>query len=134
VTQFWLTRALALGFLLGCSHSQQSRSKCDDLASVAGVSITRAEVDLLVGEAAAAGSQLSLPTAFRDLLWQEAERQRLGLPGGKDITSSRAEAVRRYRRTRMSREPIDLHHELPASAVLTACGTAILSAKSPDAR
>jgi hypothetical protein len=113
-----------------CSRSERVKAReadCDGrLGSLAGVGVSRAEVEVLAADTAAAGARLNLGQALRDLLWQEAERQRLGLPGGAQIARSRREAIRRYRRERLHRGPIDTRGELPEGTELTACGHELL--------
>lgn len=61
--------------------------------------------------------------ALRELLWQESERQRLGLPGGDHIFASRSRTVVAYvDRLRAGGGPIDLRNELPQGTSLTSCG------------
>jgi hypothetical protein len=96
------------------------------LAAVAEVPITRAEVDVLMANTTAAGARLTAEQSLRDLLWQESERQRLGLPGGPETQRSRNEAVRRYRHARLKRAPIDTQGPLPDGTVLTPCGAKLL--------
>ena len=90
------------------------------------ITIRSAEVNILAAESTAAGLRLTKAQAFRDLMWQEAERQRLGLPGGAELRKSRREVIRRYRFERRSRDPIDTLAALPEGATLTACGARLL--------
>jgi hypothetical protein len=85
----------------GCSTApkESARESCGGLlGSVGEVKISRDEVEALVANASASGARLNRAQALKDVLWQESERQRLGLPGGGDIQSSRREVVRRWSR------------------------------------
>jgi hypothetical protein len=115
---------------IGCARPS---AKLDDqscggkLATLHGVTITAAEVTLLIGESGAAGARLTATQALRDILWQESERQRLGLPGGDALTESRREVVKRYRRERASRVAIETQHGLPDGVQMTSCGNTMLA-------
>jgi hypothetical protein len=85
---------------------------------------------MVTANAAAAGTRLTLEQAFRDVLWQESERQRLGLPGGPEVEKSRREAVIQYRRARPTQGAIDMVAALPSGASLTPCGARLL--QKPD--
>jgi len=113
-----------------CSEPDGNRKsdglQCRALGSLGGVTITRSEVEMLVANAGAAGGRLTVEQAFQDLLWQESERQRLGLPGGSELEKSRREVVRRYRQERRNREAINTRAALPPATVLTPCGAELL--------
>ncbi len=114
--------AVALVAVAGCSRSPKSDqpTPCSDLAKVGDTVVTGAELDFLLASPAAGGIILTREQGLKDLIWQEAERQRLGLPGGVEIQRSRRLAVQRYRRERSRRPALDVER-LPAHAVLTSC-------------
>jgi len=113
------------------SCAQQTASSLDDcggqLALVGEVQLSADELTFFAGETAAAGQRLPQDRALRDLVWQEAERQRLGLPGGPDLRKSRHAAIRAYRQERVTgqREPLAMD-VLPAGASLTPCGERVI--------
>lgn len=97
------------------------------LGSVGEIKIARDEVEAVVANASASGARLNRAQALKDVLWQEAERQRLGLPGGGNIQQSRREVVRRYRDQRRTSPALDTQNTLPPGAELTACGARLIS-------
>ena len=113
------------------SCAQQTASSLDDcgghLALVGEVPLSADELAFFTGETAAAGQRLPQDRALRDLVWQEAERQRLGLPGGPDLRKSRHAAIRAYRHERVAgqREPLAMD-VLPAGASVTPCGERVI--------
>lgn len=115
--------------LVGCSSrasvDSEARGCSGALASLNGISIGTEDVETVRARALGAGVTLAPPEAARETIWQEAERQRLGLPGSntEELRQSRALAIQRYRDDlRRGRVPIDLQHSLPEATTLTACG------------
>lgn len=120
---------VVIGLQTACDHSSASApNDCGgQLALVGDVPLSTDELASFVGETAAAGQRLPQDRALRDLVWQEAERQRLGLPGGPDLRKSRHAAIRAYRQERVTgqREPLAMD-VLPAGASLTPCGERVI--------
>jgi len=87
---------VVIGLQTACDHSSASApNDCGgQLALVGDVPLSTDELASFVGETAAAGQRLPQDRALRDLVWQEAERQRLALPGGADLRKSRRAAIR----------------------------------------
>jgi hypothetical protein len=113
-----------------CSASpkESAAERCGGfLGSVGDVKIGRDEVEAVIANASASGAHLNEAQALKDILWQESERQRLGLPGGADIQQSRREVIRRYRGQRRTSQALDTQKALPPATELTACGTRLIA-------
>lgn len=109
-------------------------SKCEDSAALArvgdevGVIMIR-DVRELVARVQTAGGAMSRRNAFLDLLWQESERQRLGLPGGERAADSRREVVFIHRDRLREGKATPLREDrssLPGSTTLSKCGRRLL--------
>jgi len=88
-------------------------------------SISRADVEEQRARAGTTGTWLTRRVAFADLLWQETERLRLGLPGGERAAESRRRLVTGHARRLLDHEVAPLRtkpEELPPDAQLTDCG------------
>lgn len=113
----------------GCRPSYDCEKGSLGTVGDKGQSIEFHEVREFVGQSAAAGRPVSEAEAFRDILWQEVERQALGLPGGPQTTASRRQAVRQYASALKSqrRDPVRVDRQrVPTSTKLTACGQRLL--------
>ena len=110
----------------GCAGAQ--------LAILGDIVIGRRDVEQLQAQVRVLGGELSDRQALFDVLWQERGRQKMGLPGGREIYKSRREVVRRYKRAGDGRggEQTEFRAgELPPEAKLTECG-ANVAAGSQD--
>jgi hypothetical protein len=91
--------------------------------------ITRGEIRALVAQIRTAGSAATDREAFVDLLWQEAERQRLGLPGGDQAPASRRKVILGHGRRIQDGKAAPVRTDpkaLPPGTVLTPDGRAIV--------
>lgn len=103
----------------------------------AGSGVTLAEVKTLVARIRSAGGSVSEGDALIDLLWQESERQRLGLPGAADAQFSRRKvALGHHKRlsTGATKRLRDSTHSVPDGATLTACGEGLLKTNASGPR
>ena len=118
--------------LAACSRPQVPQ--CSDRSSLGtvgpgGEQIAGNEVSELVARVATAGGKMTRQSALVDLLWQEAERQRLGLPGGTQTRQSRRAVVNRHGRRIEGGETERLRSDpnrLPLGTQLTYCGEQLL--------
>jgi hypothetical protein len=77
-----------------------------------------------------AAGKMTLQSALIDVLWQERERQRLGLAGGERATASRRSAVLAHRsRLRQHRDDRLRSNAgaVPEGTHLTECGRGLLN-------
>jgi hypothetical protein len=126
--------AAALGVVatlaLGCTRAPP----CDEQAVLgtvgeSGAPIRASDVQAVVVRARMGGVEAAVGPSFVDLMWQEAERQRLGLPGGDQASASWQTVVRRHARGLDQGRPIAPAAQrtgLPPDARLTACGAALV--------
>ena len=126
--------AAALGVLtalaLGCTRV----APCDERAVLgtvgeSGAPIRLSDVQAVVVRARMGGAEAAIGPSLVDLMWQEAERQRLGLPGGDQASASWQTVVRRHARGLDQGRPIAPAAQrtgLPPDARLTACGAALV--------
>lgn len=118
---------VALGVAFGAAEAR-SRSVDDCaapravLARVGTVPVTQDDFRWASVQGRAAGSRLDPRSALRDLLWQEAERQRQRLPGGEHARLSRRQALNDYVARRAQGAPALPLAEMPPGAELTSCG------------
>lgn len=97
-----------------------------------GASIRVRDMKALIARVRVTGGSMTEHQALLDLLWQESERQRLGLPGGANAERSwRAVVLGHQDRLKSGAvKVLRLHsEELPRGAVLTQCGRQVLSQK-----
>jgi hypothetical protein len=129
---------VALGVLTALAHGCTRATPCDERAvlgtvSESGAPIRLADVEALVVRARMSGIETAVGASFVDLMWQEAARQRLGLPGGDQASASWQIVVRRHARGLDQGRPITpavQRAELPPDARLTACGAALVPAST----
>ena len=115
---------------LGCERAPP----CDEHAVLgtvgeSGTPIRRTDVEALVVRARMSGVEATVGPSFVDLMWQEAERQRLGLPGGDQASASWQTVVRRRARGLDQGRPVAPAVQrtgLPPDARLTSCGAALV--------
>lgn len=115
---------------VGCTRAPP----CDEQAVLgtvgeSGTPIRKTDVEALVVRARMSGVEAAVGPSFVDLMWQEAERQRLGLPGGDQASASWQTVVRRHARGLDQGRPIAPAAQrtgLPPDARLTACGAALV--------
>ena len=136
----WVVRnvvEIALSFGLLLISSCRSEPACANDAELGTVgdptsAVTAAEVDSLAARVRTAGGSLTKADALVDLLWQESERQRLGLPGGPAAKQSRRKvALGHQNRLRAGTTPRlrDDPKRLPPGAKLTDCGQRVMAAR-----
>lgn len=115
----------------GCTGARAD--SCSDRDSVGHIgdprsSIARREVRVLVAAVRAGGGNMTEREALADLLWQEAERLRLGLPGGERAEASRREVVRSHLGRIRDGQAMPVRSDRlahPPGAVLTPCSHAL---------
>lgn len=112
--------------LVGCVN-EPSCSKDAPLGSIKNetTTVSRLDVEALRGKVLGSAGQMTEKEALADLLWQEKERIRLGLPGGEDAATSRQKVVLDHGRRIRSGEVSPLRKDsraLPPDAQLTQCG------------
>jgi hypothetical protein len=111
---------------------------CDERAVLgtvgeSGAPVRLSDVPAFVVRARMGGVETAVGPSLVDLMWQEAERQRLGLPGGDQASASWQTVVRRHARGLDQGRPISPaagRTGLPPDARLTACGNALVPASA----
>ena len=91
--------------------------------------ITERDVREQVARVAVAGGRMTQRDALIDLLWQEAERRRLGLPGGTEAEKSRQRVVVSHvdRLRNGQVQPLRANPSaIPTAVRVTACGSQLL--------
>lgn len=137
----WLCRAFQRsGCVLGmtCTFTSmtgcQASTTCDGNVELGRLTVPGAapillkDVHELQARAATEGTTMNEEVALRDLLWQEKERIRLGLPGGQSAAQSRRRAVSQHARRLLDGKASALgiaSRSLPPEAQLTTCGRAL---------
>lgn len=124
---------LATAFYLsqGCAKVTAVCEESSDVGTVgpSGAPILAAEVEESMARVKLAGGRTTRKRALKDLLWQEAERQRLGLDGGEKAPASRRAAIVAYqaslKKGATPGPPLTLT-ALPPNARLSKCGEAIM--------
>jgi hypothetical protein len=98
-------------------------------ATVQGEPITCGDVDALVARVKTAGGSMKVREALIDLVWQEAERKRLGLPGGERAAESRRKVVAAHRGRVLAGDAKKLRSDpdaMPPGTQLSACGRRLM--------
>jgi hypothetical protein len=115
----------------GCANATPVCEQRSDLGTVGstGAPILAAEVDELLARVRVAGGRTTRKRALNDLLWQESERQRLGLEGGINAPASRRATIVAYRTSikkgPKSAPPLVMTRP-PPGAKLSKCGEALM--------
>lgn len=127
----WLT-GLGLVGLSACGRPDScgNDSQLARLDTAGAEPVLRKEVEALRGSVAVTGTSISSGAALADLLWQESERIRLGLPGGKQLASSRRMAIFAHARGLLDGTSPQLRNKpeaLPPTTRLTNCGRRFLA-------
>lgn len=130
-----LKRVLPLLLAMGCSKGEPARDdgpcrRDGALARVGTQAITAADARYVQAQVLLAGGAMSPSAALRDVLWQEAWRQRDVHGLDRPVRQQRMAMVRTYsfHRSRRERAPFsqsgdgEVSTSLPAEAVLTPCG------------
>jgi hypothetical protein len=102
---------------------------CGEASLLASDAITRAEVEETRSRVAMGRGRMTPRDAFTDLLWQEFERARLGLPGGALAPASRRRAVLIHKQRLIDGREDALRSDadqLPPNAKLSECGRRLL--------
>jgi hypothetical protein len=122
-------RLAATGLALASLSSCAVERKCaGEILADDGISST--EVAELRARVIAGGGSVTARAAFADVLWQEAERRRMNLPGGERAAVSRKDVVRGHGRRLLDGKTTALRSDpeaLPPDVRLTECGQRFLA-------
>lgn len=126
---------LVLFSLLAFAFHRTAEGACSGnvlLARMNDVEIRRSDVVMVEDRVRATGKKVEAAQALRETLWEEHQRQALGLPRRIDPQKGREVAVRAYRSYLLhGNQPLPVRGQVPPDAKLTACGTKMLRASAP---